>query len=48
MTNERIRQFVLAGVLAVAFLQYYFLNVMLEINSLPTVVVFVPVDDLAS
>lgn len=36
------RRSVLMGVAALAFLQYYYFHVMVEIAKLPTVVVFVP------
>jgi hypothetical protein len=36
------RHVVLFGMLAGSFLQYYMLDVMLQINSLPAMVVFVP------
>lgn len=36
------RRSVLVGVTALAFLQYYYFHVMVEIGKLPTVVVFVP------
>lgn len=39
------RQLVLFGVLALAFLQYYALDVMLQIEKLPSIVVFVPIPD---
>ena len=32
----------LLGVLAVCFLQYYYINVMIEIYSLPALIVFLP------
>lgn len=36
------RHIVLFGVFAIAFLQYYALDVMVQIDSLPAIVVFVP------
>jgi hypothetical protein len=38
-----IRRIALASVFAVSFLQYYYLTVAVEIASLPTLVVFVPI-----
>jgi hypothetical protein len=37
------REIYMLGVLAAAYLNYYFMQVMLEIDSLPTLVVFYPV-----
>jgi hypothetical protein len=41
-TRGHARQIALFGVLALAFLQYYALDVMVQIYSLPSIVVFVP------
>jgi hypothetical protein len=38
----RVRHLALFGVLTGSYLQYYMLDVMLQINSLPAIVVFVP------
>ena len=37
------REIYMLGMLAAAYLNYYFMQVMLEIDSLPTMVVFYPV-----
>jgi hypothetical protein len=37
-----VRRCALTGVAALAFLQYYYFHVMVEISKLPTLVVFVP------
>lgn len=37
-----VRRSVFLGLLALSYLQYYFLGVLTEIDSLPTVIVFAP------
>lgn len=37
-----LKRMMLLGVLAVCFLQYYYINVMIEIYSLPALIVFLP------
>jgi hypothetical protein len=41
--KARLRFFAFLGLLSASYLQYYFLDVLTEIESLPTLVVFVPV-----
>ena len=36
------RRLVLFAVLALSYMQYYFLDVMVQINALPAIIVFVP------